>query len=320
MDWIRRSLMENFGAPFHWLASGDQSFTLNEVPDLSGKVGLVTGGSEGVGFGSTYTLLSHNISKLFVLSLHKEKMNEALKKIEEELGVKARQAVDWRQCDLSDWEQTSKVATDICKNTDRMDIVINNAARGIMTRQLAPTNGIDLHMAGNHFGHVVLVSHLLPLLKRTAEKATKSALSTSSRISMLQYGRSKLAELLHAKWLAQHVTPQHPNILVNAAYPGIVDTAQTNDHIYEAHPVLGYGMSVGLKPFRKNIWDGCVSSMYAATVCEDSGLYITSPKIVEDGDPRANDMELAERLMNLTKKVVDERTKARGKRCPLQLT
>ncbi|KAK4888986.1 hypothetical protein LTR27_012162 [Elasticomyces elasticus] len=318
MDWIRRSLMENFGAPFHWLASGDQSFTLNEVPDLSGKVGLVTGGSEG------------------------EKMDEALKKIEEELGVKARQAVDWRQCDLSDWEQTSKVATDICKNTDRMDIFINNAARGIMTRQLAPTNGIDLHMAGNHFGHVVLVSHLLPLLKRTAEKGNKvrivnvvsnlhaagsfvAEFASVDELNMdygptIQYGRSKLAELLHAKWLAQHVTPQHPNILVNAAYPGIVDTAQTNDHIHEAHPVIGYGMSVGLKPFRKNIWDGCVSSMYAATVCEDSGLYITSPKIVEDGDPRANDMELAERLMNLTKKVVDERTKARGKGCPLQLT
>lgn len=51
------------------------------------------------------------------------------------------------QCDLSDWTQTAKVASEIAEQTDRIDILINNAARGVMTRQLAPTNGIDLHMA-----------------------------------------------------------------------------------------------------------------------------------------------------------------------------
>lgn len=39
-----------------------------------------------------------------------------------------------------------------------------------MTRQLAPSNGIDLHMAVNLMGHVVITSHLLPILKKTAEK------------------------------------------------------------------------------------------------------------------------------------------------------
>ena len=88
-----------------------------------------------------------------------------------------------------------------------------------------------------------------------------------------RYGRSKLATLLHAKWLAKHVTSKHPNILANATHPGIVDTEQTNIHIHEAYPLLGYGMSVGLKPFRKSVFEGCVSTMYAATSVEDSGLY-----------------------------------------------
>ena len=77
-------------------------------------------------------------------------------------------------------------------------------------------------------------------------------------------------------------------------------------------------MSAGLKPFRKDQFEGCVSSMYAATVCEDSGLYITPPKIVEEGSPLANDMELAERLMKLTREVVNEKTGADKKGCPLR--
>jgi hypothetical protein len=61
-------------------------------------------------------------------------------------------------------------------------------------------------------------------------------------------------------------------------HPGIVDTAQTNTHIHEAYPLLGYGMSVGLKPFRKTQFDGCISSMYAATTCTESGLYSEFPR------------------------------------------
>lgn len=48
-------------------------------------------------------------------------------------------------------------------------------------------------------------------------------------------------------------------------------------------------------------------------------MIVTPPKIVEDGDPRANDVQLAERLMTLTKKIVDEKTGALDRACPLML-
>lgn len=77
-------------------------------------------------------------------------------------------------------------------------------------------------------------------------------------------------------------------------------------------------MSVGMKAFRKDQFQGCVSIMYAATAIEDSGLYIAPQRIVEEGSPKANDMELMERLMKLTREIVDEKTGAGKKGCPLK--
>ncbi|TKA25587.1 hypothetical protein B0A50_05448 [Salinomyces thailandicus] len=340
METVKKTMAENLGGPAHDLASGDQAFSLDEVPDLSGKVALVTGGSEGIGFGCSHTLIQHNIAKLFILSQREEKIEDAYKAIDEEFGQGTSQKMVWLQCDLSDWEQTAETAKKIKNQTDKLDIVINNAARGIMTQQFAPSNGIDLHMASNHMGHVVLTSHLLPLLKKTAEAGNtvrivnlasnmhqnapkETAFASVDELQkdygpVGQYGRTKLATLLYSKYLARHLTATHPNILANATHPGVVDTAQTNEHVHEPYPILGYGMSLGLKPFRKTQFQGCVSTMYAATACEKSGLYVTPPKIVEEGSPAANDMEMAERLMKLTREVVDEKTGAGKKGCPLK--
>lgn len=38
METIRNTISENLGGPAHALASPENSFSLDEVPDLSGKV------------------------------------------------------------------------------------------------------------------------------------------------------------------------------------------------------------------------------------------------------------------------------------------
>ena len=48
METIRNTLAENLGGPAHNLASQENHFELSEVPDLHGKVAVVTGGSEGM--------------------------------------------------------------------------------------------------------------------------------------------------------------------------------------------------------------------------------------------------------------------------------
>ena len=126
--------------------------------------------------------------------------------------------VVWFQCDLSDLIAVTEVAKKVRDQTDRLDILSLNAGRGIMTYQLTDYN-IDRHMAVNHFGHVTLTSHLLPLLKDTSSKGTvriqvqgsnahqgaPSDLKFASTDELNtdlgpngQYGRSKLANMLYA--------------------------------------------------------------------------------------------------------------------------
>lgn len=197
-------------------------------------------------------------------------------------------------------------------------------------------------MALNHFGHAVLTSHLLPVLKKTASTGSKVRIVNLSsnahemapkdtKFASLdelnqdlgpnpQYGRSKLADLLYARYLARHLSSSHPNILVNATHPGFVETRQSTEFVHEAYPLAGYGMSVVMNPLKKDNITGAVSTLFAATVTEKSGEYICPPAIPEPGSALANDEELGEQLMKLTRDIVSERTEqdSTAKGCPFK--
>lgn len=361
MDAIKQSIAQNTGiGGAHEQVPEDQRFDLNDTPDLKGKVAVVTGGSEGIGFGAVYTMLKHNLEKVFILSVSKEVMDESLKKISEDLGEETAKKVTWYECDLSDWKKVKQTADEIAKNTDRIDILINNAGRGIMTYQLTDYN-VDRHvspstplllpkehtdplplsqMAMNHMAHVILTSHLLPILKKTASSsntvricnmgsnAHQGAPSDTKFASLDelnqdlgpngQYGRSKLAVMLHARYLNTHLTSSHPNILANSMHPGFVETKMSVKDIHEPYPVIGYAMSVGMSPLKKDIWQGCVSTVFAATKTTKSGQYICPPAVPESGTDLAQNDELAESLMKLTREVVKEKTyeDSAAKGCP----
>lgn len=183
-------------------------------------------------------------------------------------------------------------------------------------------------MALNHMGHVILTSYLLPLLKKSATSSTvrivnlasnaHAATPSSTKFASLdelnqdlgpngQYGRSKLAAILYSRYLAKHLTSSHPNILINATHPGFVDTKMSAEDIHEPYPLGGYAMSVGLAPFKKDQFQGCISTVFAATATTKSGEYICPPAVPESGSELAQDGELGEQLMKLTRELVTEK-------------
>ncbi|KAL8872295.1 MAG: hypothetical protein Q9174_002053 [Haloplaca sp. 1 TL-2023] len=339
MDAVKRTVAENFGGSAHQAAKEGDQFTLEQTPSLSGKVAVITGGSEGIGYGCSHTMLTHDIKKLFILSVSKEVVDGAVNAVKEEMGQEAADKIVWLQCDLTDWKAVKATADKIASQTDRIDIMINNAARGIMTYQLTE-QGVDRHMALNHMAHVILNSHLMPIMKKTAadgntvrivilssnaHQATPSDCKFESLDELNQdlgpngqYGRSKLAGILYARYLARHLTKSHPNILANATHPGFVETKMSTRDAHEPYPLGGYLMSVGMAPIKKDAMMGAISSMYAATMATESGQYICPPAIVESGNALSQDEELGERLMKLTRDLVKEKTYADSfaKGCP----
>ena len=99
---------------------------------------------------------------------------------------------------------------------------------------------------------------------------------------------------------------------------GFVDTKQTQEYIHEAYPLGGYGMSVLMKPFKKHAMEGAVSAVYAATKTEGSGQYICPPAIIEPGSEMSQDKALGERLMKLTEDIIQQKTSASDKGCPVK--
>ncbi|KAI0848025.1 hypothetical protein F5Y00DRAFT_239627 [Daldinia vernicosa] len=183
------------------------------------------------------------------------------------------------------------------------------------------------------FGHVILTSHLLPLMKQTAEKVNVVRISnqahnvyqstpSDTRFESLeelnrdlgpnaQYGCSKPAAILYARYFARKVTDAgYPNILMNATHPGFVSTKMSKEDIFEPFPLGGYAMAVGLEPFKKDQFQEAVLTMFAATYTQDSGQYICPPAVPEPGSKLAQDDALADRLIELTWKVVTDKMKS----------
>jgi NAD(P)-dependent dehydrogenase (short-subunit alcohol dehydrogenase family) len=72
--------MRSFAKPAHQLDIE------KDIPDLSDKVTVITGGSEGIGYAAGFVLLQKNFSKLFVILVDQNVMDGGLRDIREKLG------------------------------------------------------------------------------------------------------------------------------------------------------------------------------------------------------------------------------------------
>jgi hypothetical protein len=100
MDAVRDTVAENFSGKAHAVAKPEHQLSLEDTPDQSGKVAVVTGGSEGIGYGASFTLLQHNLTKLFVISVSKGTMDGAIADVRKKLGEPNADEITWLQCDI----------------------------------------------------------------------------------------------------------------------------------------------------------------------------------------------------------------------------
>jgi len=194
-----------------------------DIPDLRGKVILVTGGNIGLGRESIYQLAKHNPSKIFLGARTKAKADATIAEIKKELPSAN---ITFLDLDLASFASIKQAADTFEASSKRLDMLMNNA--GIMACPAALTKeGYETQFGTNHVGHALLTKLLLPTLQRTAKEpgsdvriinlsssahnwAPKGGLvfdamktDMQSYSTWARYGQSKVANILFNKELAK---------------------------------------------------------------------------------------------------------------------
>ena len=134
---------------------GVKNWREDRLPDLKGKIYVITGGNSGIGLDAA-RMLGENGADL-ILACRSPKKAEAAK-TDLEKGVKGK--VSLVALDLSDLSSVRIAAKTVRGMTDKIDGLINNA--GIMQTPPQKTkDGFEMQLGTNHLGHFLWTSLLI---------------------------------------------------------------------------------------------------------------------------------------------------------------
>ncbi len=198
------------------------------------QVALVTGANRGIGF-ACCKLLAEKSYTVILTGRNKEKGIIATKKLQA-LGYKN---VFFQELDVTKEKSIKKAVTNIIKEHNRIDILINNAGlfldEGEDMKQMPYTiENIPLELVKktietNVYGPILLIQHVLPIMKKQNFGRIVNVSSGMSQMTdepNLRYGGggfpsyriSKVALNMCTRNLSFEIKKQ--NILVNAVCPG----------------------------------------------------------------------------------------------------
>lgn len=220
-----------------------EGWTSDDIPDLSGRVAVVTGGNSGIGLIECRELLRHGAGVILACR-NRQKGEAARSRILPAPGLDGSTAnLEIRQLDLASLDSIHGFAADVSSElTDGLDLLVNNA--GVMaTPRLETADGFELQLGTNHFGHFALTGLLFDALKRRAGSRVVTVSSVAARLGKLNfedlhgrksyrrwlaYSQSKLANLVFALDLQELIAEAGLDMKSMAAHPGVSATNLTS--------------------------------------------------------------------------------------------
>lgn len=259
---------------------GNPKWTKDDMPDLDGKVAIVTGGAVGCGYETVKGLLEKNAS-VVIATRSAEKANKAIEILLKDTSINASK-VKFIHLDLGDLSSIKGFVDEFNKFAPRLDYLILNAGVMMSPYDSKTKDGYELQFGTNVVGHFALVKALLPTLEDSAKKTNVRVvwLSSTSHWSapkpaiqyddlhilkagkglmgdQVRYGQSKAGDIL----LAFHMNRVYSkkNITTLAVHPGAIAT-ELQRHMGENF-VTRLMNSILLWPTPY----GALNSLYAAT-------------------------------------------------------
>ncbi len=199
--------------------------------DMTGKVCLVTGATQGIGRAAALALAGMGAT-VAVVGRSPERTAAAVAAIRGQTG---NSSVDALLADLSDQSQVRRLAHEIHARYPRLDVLINNAG-GIFAQRRETVDGLELTFALNHLAYFLLTNLLLDRLIASAPARIVNVASGAHRsprglsfddlqmrrgyFSFRAYARSKLANVLFTRELARRLAGT--GVTANAVHPGLI--------------------------------------------------------------------------------------------------
>ncbi len=210
-------------------------WTAEDIPDLTGKVAVVTGANRGIGL-ETARELARKGADTILACRSVERGQRAIDEVRAEMP---RSMVALMMLDLGSLASIERFARALTRTRSRLDVLINNA--GIMAVPYSQTeHGFESQMGTNHLGHFALTGRLLELLLATAGARVVTVSSVAHRAGKMDFGnllyenrgyspfraywRSKLANLLFTYELQRRFESADVEALSLAAHPGFSST------------------------------------------------------------------------------------------------
>ena len=220
-----------------------ESWTAREIPDLTGKIIIITGANSGIGYESTRELTRKG-AEVIVASRDPIKAERSILNIKEEIpGAK----LEFIELNLANLDSVRKFAEKFKSKYNSLDILLNNA--GIMLIPFGKTvDGFENTVGTNHLGHFALTGLLMDRLSITPGARVVNVASNAHYAGemdfnnllfenklgytpMKAYSRSKLANLLFTYELQRRFQSGGFDVSALAAHPGISATSLA-DHLF----------------------------------------------------------------------------------------
>ncbi|KAJ3501076.1 hypothetical protein NLJ89_g9504 [Agrocybe chaxingu] len=260
----------------------ESKFNVNQIPDLSGKVVIVTGSNTGIGKETAKVLLQHN-AKVYVAARSKDKAIEAIEDLKKQTGKEAI----FLKLDLADLPSIKASAHEFLGKESKLDILFNNAGVMIPPVDLLTAQNYDLQFGTNVLGPFYFTKLLIPALLagvKSSPDGTARIVNTSSSAAYSAsnidfntlkdtprrrkmsawtlYCQSKLGNVFVSNELARRYGTE--GIVSTSLNPGAIDT-DLKRHISQIFISL---TSWIMHPVSK----GALTQLYAGTMPEGAEL------------------------------------------------
>jgi enoyl-[acyl-carrier protein] reductase III len=205
--------------------------------DLQEKVALITGGSRGIGRAIAIRLAEQGADVVVNYVRHKRDAGDTAQEVEK-LGRKCLLV----KANVANSDDVVKMFDSIAKEFDHLDILVSNAASGVLKPALELTERHwNWAMDINARALLTLVQQGLPLMKRGSRVMAVSSLGSVRAIeNYTTVGASKAALESLVRHLAVELGPQ--GIHVNTISAGAVDTDALK-HFPNRDEILGAAMA-----------------------------------------------------------------------------